>query len=102
MTYDSPFQEKYNDERDKRLRSEGTKQYIDLEKSDKFKGFLQDPWISTAQPPKTPVEDGGHTKVLIVGAGFGGITFAVRLIEAGFSADDLLIVDSAAGFGGTW
>lgn len=96
------FQERYNDERDKRIRAEGTKQYIDLERSDKFQGFLEDPWASSAQPPLTPVADGGHTKVLIVGAGFGGLTFAVRLIHAGFKPEDLLIVDSAAGFGGTW
>lgn len=96
------FMEKYNDERDKRLRAEGTKQYIDLEHSDKFKGFLQDPWAKAGQAPNVPVPDGGHTKFLLVGAGFGGIIFAVRLIKAGFSPDDLLIIDSAGGFGGTW
>ena len=96
------FMERYNDERDKRLRAEGTKQYIDLERSNKFKGFLEDPWVKSVEAPRTPVPDGGHTKVLIVGAGFGGVIFAVRLIQAGFRAEDLLIVDSAAGFGGTW
>jgi cation diffusion facilitator CzcD-associated flavoprotein CzcO len=41
--------------------------------------------------------------VLILGAGFGGLLFAVRLIQTGaFTADDLLLVDKAGGFGGTW
>lgn len=96
------FMEKYNDERDKRVRAEGTKQYIDLERSGKFKGFLEDPWAKSGRAVKTPVSDGGHTKVLIVGGGFGGVTFAVRLIQAGFTAEDVLIVDTAGGFGGTW
>lgn len=48
------------------------------------------------------MSDGGHTKVFIVGAGFGGITFAVRLIQAGFKPEDLLLIDTAGGFGGTW
>lgn len=84
------------------MRAEGTKQYIDLEHSDKFKGFLQDPWAKAGQFPNTPVPDGGHSKFLIVGAGFGGITFAVRLIQVGFRPEDLVIVDTAGGFGGTW
>lgn len=96
------FMERYNDERDKRLRTDGTKQYIDLEHSDKFKGFLEDPWAKPGQKTAAPVTDGGHTKVLIVGGGFGGITFAVRLVQAGFKPEDLLIVDTAGGFGGTW
>lgn len=84
------------------MRSEGTKQYIDLQRSDKFRGFLQDPWVNEGRISSSPVSDGGHTKVLIVGAGFGGITHAVRLIQAGFTQEDLVIIDSAGGFGGTW
>ena len=40
--------------------------------------------------------------ILIVGAGFGGILSAVKLIQAGINLDDILIVDPAGGFGGTW
>ncbi|KAL2826225.1 hypothetical protein BDW59DRAFT_161063 [Aspergillus cavernicola] len=43
-----------------------------------------------------------HTRVLIVGAGYGGLLFSVRLLQAGFSLEDLILVDSAGGFGGTW
>ena len=38
--------------------------------------------------------------VIIVGAGFSGIGFAIKLAEAGFT--DWLIVDDAAAPGGTW
>jgi len=96
------FMERYNEERDKRIRPEGTKQYIDLERSNKFPGFLSDPWVKDGDEVKIPVPDGGYTKILVVGAGFGGLIFSVRLIQAGFKAEDILIVDSAGGFGGTW
>jgi cation diffusion facilitator CzcD-associated flavoprotein CzcO len=49
-----------------------------------------------------PVSDGGHTKFLIVGTGYGGIMYAVKLIQAGFNVDDIVFVDPAGGFGGTW
>ncbi|KAK4032585.1 cyclohexanone monooxygenase [Parachaetomium inaequale] len=41
-----------------------------------------------------------ETKVLIVGAGLSGVVAAVKLI--GQVVEDLLMVDKAAGFGGTW
>ncbi|WP_231855332.1 flavin-containing monooxygenase [Tsukamurella pseudospumae] len=41
-----------------------------------------------------------HHEIVIVGAGFSGIGTAIALIRAGF--DDLLLVDDAAGPGGTW
>jgi cation diffusion facilitator CzcD-associated flavoprotein CzcO len=39
-------------------------------------------------------------RIIIVGAGFGGVAAAVRLLEDGH--DDLLIVDRADGVGGVW
>jgi hypothetical protein len=98
------IQQKYSEECNKRLRPEGTAQYIDLSRSNKFKNFQDDPWIDT-NAPETGVPaltDGSRCKFLELGAGFGGLTFAVRLIEAGFNVDDVRIVDSAGGFGGTW
>lgn len=42
-------------------------------------------------------------RVLIAGAGFGGLLFAVRLLQSGFlRATEILFVDAAGGFGGTW
>ena len=39
---------------------------------------------------------------MILGAGFGGLQSAVRLIEAGVDVKHVRIVDQAGGFGGTW
>ncbi|KAF2095355.1 flavin-binding monooxygenase-like family protein [Rhizodiscina lignyota] len=93
------IQQKYANEREKRLRPEGDAQYIDLSKSDKFKHFQEDPWVD---PKAAQAEVPDYCKYLIVGAGFGGLLFAVRLIEAGIPASDIRLVDSAGGFGGTW
>ncbi|NEW38140.1 NAD(P)/FAD-dependent oxidoreductase [Nocardia cyriacigeorgica] len=41
-----------------------------------------------------------HTHIAIVGAGFGGIGFAIKLREAGF--DDLVVLERAGDLGGTW
>lgn len=94
--------EKYGEERDKRMKAEGLRQYIDLRRSEQYKKFIEDPWIDANTPVNYPVPDGGRCRIMIAGGGFGGLLFAVKLIKAGFSADDLLIVDPAGGFGGTW
>jgi hypothetical protein len=97
-------QQKYIDERTKRLRSDGTSQYIDLSRSDKFKHFQDDPWIDPNAPEVgvPALTDGSSCKFLILGAGYGGLVIAIRLIQAGINVDDIRIVDSAGGFGGTW
>jgi cation diffusion facilitator CzcD-associated flavoprotein CzcO len=41
-----------------------------------------------------------HHKIVIVGAGFGGIGLAIKLREAGF--DDLVVLERADDLGGTW
>jgi cyclohexanone monooxygenase len=43
---------------------------------------------------------GTHFEVVIIGAGFAGIGFAIKLKEAGFT--DFVILDEADGPGGTW
>jgi hypothetical protein len=96
--------QKYIEERTKRLRSDGTSQYIDLSRSDKFKHFQDDPWVDPNAPEVgvPALTDGSSCKFLILGAGYGGLVFAIRLIQAGISVNDIRIVDSAGGFGGTW
>jgi hypothetical protein len=98
------IQQKYSDERIKRLRPDGLSQYIDLSGSAKFKHFEDDPWIDPHAPEGgvPALTDGSRCRFLILGAGFGGLTFAVRLMQAGFNVDNIRIVDSAGGFGGTW
>jgi cation diffusion facilitator CzcD-associated flavoprotein CzcO len=50
-------------------------------------------------PSATPPTD-RDLKVVIVGAGFGGITAAIELLRHGFR--DLVILDAAPEIGGTW
>lgn len=97
--------EKYDEERQKRLRADGLLQYIDISHSEKFKRLAEDPWYQPGERDEKNARliNKGHHRVLIVGAGYGGLLFAVRLIESGaFTPGDIVLVDSAGGFGGTW
>ncbi|KMU79090.1 LOW QUALITY PROTEIN: cyclohexanone 1,2-monooxygenase [Coccidioides immitis RMSCC 3703] len=78
-------------------------QYINLTTTENqsLKRLLEDKWDDGSAPSMT-LEEGAHYKIIIVGAGYGGILFAVRLLDAGFKPEDIVIVDTAAGFGGTW
>ena len=99
------IQQQYAQERDKRLRfrPEGSKQYNDIFRSSKFAHFQKDPWVDSDPPqPQADLKDGSRTKFLIIGAGYGGLMFAVRLVQAGFNVDDIRFSDYAGGFGGTW
>jgi len=98
---------RYEGERQKRLRPDGIAQFVDIEELDKYEHFSEDPWIKDATNPylnkAPPVENGAHVRVVVTGAGYGSLLFAVRLIEkAGFQPCDFLFVDSAWGWGGTW
>ncbi|KAH6620572.1 cyclohexanone 1,2-monooxygenase [Boeremia exigua] len=94
---------KYDQERDKRLKKEGASQYIDI-RSEDVEALGKDPWIDYNDPrvKNPPLKDGDHVKVLITGAGINGLVFAGRLIEAGISNKEVVCVDAAGGFGGTW
>lgn len=102
------IQQKYTEEATKRLRPDGLAQFVQLKdaESDRFKALGKDPWADhDALNSKEPaVKDGGKYKFVILGAGFGGLLFAARLIQAGVAdgPDDIRIVDDAGGFGGTW
>lgn len=93
---------KYQQERDRRLRTDGMNQYIAPSASDRLKHFQNDPWVtsSTPNPGLDKVKSGDRFTAPIVGAGFGGMLFAARLLDAGI--DDFVLVDTAGGFGGTW
>ncbi|CAG8424826.1 unnamed protein product [Penicillium salamii] len=97
------IQKKYVQERDKHLKEDGPNQYVDLLSDEKLKHFSQDCWLADDNDQSSlPLQDGSHHRALVIGAGYGGLLFAVRLIEAGFEPKDITIVDSAGGFGGTW
>ncbi|SMQ49515.1 unnamed protein product [Zymoseptoria tritici ST99CH_3D7] len=93
---------KYAEEANKRLHGGGLAQYLDLRHSEVHAALLDDPWIPEGEPINQVVGEGESTKVCILGAGIGGISFAVALIKQGWKAEDLVLVDSAGGFGGTW
>lgn len=97
--------QKYDEERNKRIRDDGMAQFVDLYDHEKFRHFKADPWVQL-EPPRVggpnPPQEGSNCDILIVGTGYGGLLFAVRLLEAGFKLENIRLVDSAAGFGGTW
>ncbi|CAG7944459.1 unnamed protein product [Penicillium salamii] len=87
---------RYETEREKRWRPDGMSQYTDIENADAVNEHIC-PQISG------DVNILQKCRVLIVGAGFGGLLFAVRLLQSGFLlANKILLVDTAGGFGGTW
>lgn len=97
-------QERYQQERLKRLRPEAVDQFLDPFAEERWRHFTDDPWISAEAPVRDARQqiNDNFVKVLVLGAGYGGLIFAVRFIEAGIKSDDIRLVDTAGGFGGTW
>ncbi|BCS26830.1 flavin-containing monooxygenase [Aspergillus puulaauensis] len=89
------LQDKYRQERDKRLRNGGLSQYHSVEE-DTLQHFARDVWSSPA--PRRTVEE--QVDYLVIGAGYSGMLLSVRLIEAGIT--NIRIIDKAGDFGGTW
>ncbi|KAK3984742.1 Pentalenolactone D synthase [Cladorrhinum sp. PSN332] len=102
------LQQKYEEEKAKRFRPDGLGQYTTLAGAgdERVRALADDPWVDhAALNAKEPtLKDGGNYKFVILGAGYGGQLLAVRLIEAGLvkGPDDMRIIDTAGGFGGTW
>ncbi len=86
---------KYREERDKRIRSDGNEQYVEV-KGD-FSRYIDDPYVDPGftRAPLTDTVD-----VLIIGGGFGGLLAGARLREAG--VQDIRILEKGGDFGGTW
>lgn len=86
---------KYRQERDKRMRSDGYRQYVDV--SGKFETYDDDPY---AEPmvEREPLTD--EVDVVIVGGGMSGLQAGARLRDAGIPR--IRIIDRAADVGGTW
>jgi cyclohexanone monooxygenase len=91
LDYDA-LQRRYEDERAKRLRSDGNGQYQPLREA-----FAADPRASSDITREPVVEE---IDVAIVGAGFSGLLTAGRLRQAG--VEKIRIIDKAGDFGGTW
>ena len=86
---------KYREERDKRLRPEGSSQYQEV--TGDFSRYVDDPYIEVPIE-RAPLTD--EVEVVIVGGGFGGLLAGARLREAGI--DDLRVIEKGGDFGGTW
>ena len=97
---------KYAEEANKRIRPEGLGQFLQLTETDEARlhSLVDDPWADheLLNSRKSPIENNGVYRFLIVGAGFGALQFAVRLIELGIAKpNDIRLADAGGGFGGT-
>jgi cyclohexanone monooxygenase len=89
------LREKYRYEREKRLRTEGSRQYIELE--DDFAGYYEaDPY--TPVTLREPIAE--DIDVAVLGGGFGGLLAAAHLKKAG--VEDVRIIELGGDFGGVW
>ena len=87
------LRERYRLERDRRLRSEGNQQYINIAE---FEQYLEDPYAVPIE--RAPLSD--QVEVALIGGGFAGLLTGARLREYGFT--DIRIVEKGNDFGGTW
>ncbi|CRK38951.1 hypothetical protein BN1708_007921 [Verticillium longisporum] len=85
-------QARYAQEKAKRLHPEGVEQYVELTDSDQLQSLASDPWVDhdalNAEPPS--LRNGDDIKVLILGAGYGGLLYAIHFIQQGISPSDIL------------
>jgi cyclohexanone monooxygenase len=89
------LRERYRAERDKRLRADGSSQYLELTAD--LAGFAEvDPHTPFVERDPLSIE----TEVLILGGGFAGLLTAVALKKAG--VEDIRILEMGGDFGGVW
>jgi cation diffusion facilitator CzcD-associated flavoprotein CzcO len=88
------LREKYRLERDKRLRPDGSAQYV--EPTGRFAHFVDDPYVERVE--REPLND--EVTVVLIGGGFSGLTAGARLKEAG--VDDVRIIEGGGDVGGVW
>lgn len=96
--------QKYEQERLKRLRPDGLKQFITSPIAEEYNDFYKDIWVdnNAIDPGLHSIVDGSHHEIVILGAGYGGLLAAARLVQAGIDVDKIRLVDEAGGYGGTW
>jgi cyclohexanone monooxygenase len=88
------LREKYRLERDKRLRTEGNDQYVEVTGS--FAHYLDDPYVQPVE--RAPVTS--DVEVAIIGGGHGGLLIGAKLRKAG--VESLRYIETGGDFGGTW
>ncbi|GAA1489846.1 flavin-containing monooxygenase [Brachybacterium sacelli] len=88
------LREKYRQERDRRIRPDGTAQY--RRTHGEFGYCAKDPYTPWGErAPRTDT-----VEVLVIGAGFGGLLTAAKLRDAGVAS--VRLMDEAGDVGGTW
>jgi len=98
------IQNRYGEERAKRLHEKGNNQFLDLSIAEKkFQKFLEDPFVIPAKVKDLSTQfPNDRCEVLVIGAGWAGLLYAVRMVDAGVRPEDIRLIDPAGGFGGTW
>ncbi len=86
---------KYQTERDKRLRDDGNEQYIEVK--GQFSHYVEDPYLE-GEIKREPLTD--EVGVVIIGGGFGGLLAGVRLRQQGVKS--IRMIEKGGEFGGTW
>jgi len=86
---------RYEAERDKRLRSDGSAQYRAFE--GRFAHHLDDPYVAPGFT-RAPISE--ELDVVVIGAGFSGLCCGARLRDAGF--ERLRMIEIGGDVGGTW
>jgi len=95
MAVDTEFlRRKYKEERDKRIRSDGNEQYIEI--TEGFGHYQDDPYTPLVE--REPVHR--DAEVVIIGGGFAGLTAGARLRDVG--VEDITIIEGGGDVGGVW
>ncbi len=89
------LRDKYRAERDKRLRTDGNEQYVEV--AGDFERYVDDPYVEPGFS-RAPLTD--EVEVAVIGGGFGGLLAGAQLRKAGVT--DLRMIEKGGDFGGTW
>jgi cation diffusion facilitator CzcD-associated flavoprotein CzcO len=85
---------RYRTERDKRLRTDGNEQYVEV--TGAFAHYVEDPYVPRTE--RDPIHS--EVTVALIGGGFSGLVTGARLKQAGI--DDVRIIEKGGDVGGTW
>ena len=91
----SSIREKYNYERDRRIREDKNEQYIEI--TGDFSYYADDPY-KTDRIERAALTD--TKEIIIIGGGFGGLLVGAQLRSGGY--EDIRIIEKGSDFGGTW
>ena len=87
---------RYKAERDKRVRTDGEAQYIEV--AGQFAHYAEEDPYADPNFRRDPIAE--DLEIAVIGGGFSGLLAGARLREAGL--DDFRIIEAGGDFGGTW